>query len=223
MSGFHPRSATEAEGLQPLGFSTQDTVSRKYIRGIVFDLDGTLVDSQLDFASIRRDLGLPPGSLILESLANTPEGTSKDQMLQTLRTHELRGAERATLFPGVTEMLALLTTDEVPTAVLTRNSRECTDLVLERLGLRFSQVLTREDAPPKPDPTGLLHICRTWSLSPSKMAFFGDYVFDIEAGRAAGMTTVLYAPGALPAYANRADHVLRSFTEFPAWWEKRRR
>lgn len=189
------------------------------IRGMIFDLDGTLVDSRLDFPAIRSDLGLPAGHAILEALSEVPDGAAKDEMLAKLRVHELRGAECATLFPGVAEMLAFLAELAIPTAVLTRNSRESTNVMLERLQLRFSHVLTRDEAPPKPDPSGLLHICSAWEIAPQHVAFCGDYVFDLEAGRAAGMTTVLYSPGELPSFAEQADHVLRCFTEFPVWWE----
>lgn len=188
------------------------------LRGMIFDLDGTLVDSRLDFPAIKRDLGLPADKAILEALAEIPPGSHKDHLLARLRSHELRGAECATLFPGVRETLSFLQERAIPTAVLTRNSRECTTLMLERLNLSFSQVLTREDAPPKPDPSGLRQIAQRWQLDPGCLAFCGDYLFDLQAGRAAGMTTILFAPGALPTFADLADHVLRCFHDFPGWW-----
>lgn len=188
------------------------------VRGIVFDLDGTLIDSALDFDLIRHDMGLPRGRPILEALDEVPEGSDKDRMQAVLRSHELAGSDRATLFPGVSETLAFLRETGIPTGILTRNSRESTDHVLDRLSLRFDQVLTREDAPPKPDPTGLITICERWRLSPATVPFCGDYRFDLEAGRAAGMPTILYAPGELPDYKSLADHVLLCFTRFPTLW-----
>lgn len=190
------------------------------VRGMVFDLDGTLIDSALDFDLIRHDMGLPRGRPILEALAEVPEGPVKDRMRVILHEHELAGADRATLFPGVAETLSFLHSEKIPTAILTRNSRESTERVLNRLGLQFDLVYTREDAPPKPDPTGLIAICERWRLSPAVVPFCGDYKFDLEAGRAAGMSTVLYAPGELPDYAALADYVLRCFTEFASLWEK---
>ncbi|MDP1796391.1 MAG: haloacid dehalogenase-like hydrolase, partial [Planctomycetaceae bacterium] len=118
------------------------------VRGMVFDLDGTLIDSALDFDLMRHEMGLPYGRPILEALAEVPEGDDKDRMREILRAHELAGADRATLFPGVSDMLAFLHGEKIPTAILTRNSRESTERVLSRLGLLFDQVLTREDAPP---------------------------------------------------------------------------
>ena len=181
------------------------------IRGIIFDLDGTLVDSQLDFEAIRRDMGLPSQTPILEALTQTADGPDRDRMLAVLRTHELESAQRATLFDGVIEFLDWLDDCRVPRGILTRNSRECTDLVLNRLGLSFSPVLTREDAPPKPDPAGLLAICEQWRLPAAHVLFCGDYLFDLQAGRRAGMRTILFAPGDLPEFADQADLIWRDF------------
>lgn len=183
------------------------------LRGVIFDLDGTLVDSGLDFDAIRRDLGLSPGELILETVSMMPPGTEKDDCLLVLRNHELRGAHRATLMPGADELLAKLNDDGIPMAVLTRNSRESTDLTLSRLGLKFSMVVTRDEVPPKPDPAGLLMICEHWKIAPSESIYIGDYLFDIQAGQNAGMPTMLYTPGTPPDYANLADFTVQSFSE----------
>ena len=183
------------------------------LQGVIFDLDGTLIDSKLNFEAIRCDIGLPAGQPILEALAGMPDGSDKQAALEILRRHELHGAEVATPMPGVEQFLDELDRRQILRAVLTRNSRESTDIVLERLGLEFSPVLTREDAPPKPDPVGLLHVCREWQVSARRVLFVGDFLFDLQAGRNAGMRTVLYARGALPEYADQADFVIREFRE----------
>ena len=193
--------------------SNEPAIDLRPLHGVIFDLDGTLVDSALDFDAIRRDMGLPSGMPILESLNQIPAGSEKDQMLEVLRRHELNGATRATLYDGVREFLEWLDQREICRAVLTRNSRESTEIVLDRLDLCFEMALTREDAPPKPDPTGLLTICDAWDLQPAHVLFCGDYVFDLEAGSRAGMTTMLFAPRELPDFARQADHVLRSFRD----------
>ncbi len=185
--------------------------SNPAIRGIIFDLDGTLVDSKLDFEAIRRDMGLPSQTPILEALQGTTPGPDLERMHAVLHSHELRSAELATLFEGVTEFLQWVDEQPWQRAILTRNSRICTDLVLDRLKLRFSHVLTREDAAPKPDPEGLLAICRAWNLPPAEVVFCGDYLFDLQAGRRAGMRTILFAPGPVPEFADQADLVLRTF------------
>jgi HAD superfamily hydrolase (TIGR01509 family) len=183
------------------------------IRGVIFDLDGTLIDSGLDFDQMRRDMEFEPGQLILETLEALPEGERKQRCREILRQHEYRGATSATLMPGAVALLDELDRRQIPQAILTRNSREMTDLTLRRLRLEFSQVLTREDAPPKPDPQGLHVICREWQFEPRHVVFVGDFHFDVIAGRRAGMATILYAPGDVPDYAPEADFVISHLSQ----------
>lgn len=190
------------------------------IRGVIFDLDGTLLDTGLDFPAIRRDLGLPPDTPILEALAATPPGPELDRLWSIVREHELAGARRAQVYDGVPEFLEWLQGQGIPQAILTRNSRESAELSLARLNWSFAHILTREDAPPKPDPAGLLDICRRWTLPAGEVMFFGDYLYDLQAGRRAGMTTVLYAPGPMPPFAAEADHLLRCYADGPALMER---
>ncbi len=183
------------------------------VRGIIFDMDGTLVDSRLDYDAMRREMGLPSGVPILEALAAAPEGPARDQMLSTMRRHELQGADEAVLFEGVVEFLSHVKDRGISAAILTRNSRESTDRTLARLNLSFSPVITREDAPPKPDPAGVRMIAASWGLPAHEVIVIGDYLFDLQAGRGAGMRSILFAPGELPHFVHEADFVLRHFGE----------
>lgn len=183
------------------------------IRGVIFDLDGTLIDSGLDFDQMRRDMEFAPGEWILETIEGLEEGPRKERCLRILRDHEHRGATTASLMPGARELLDELSRRGLPVAILTRNSREMTELALSRLGLSVSQIVAREDAPPKPDPTGLVTICRNWQFDVSEVIFVGDFRFDLVAGRRAGIKTVLYAPLGLPDYASEADYVISSLLQ----------
>jgi len=183
------------------------------VLGVIFDLDGTLIDSGLDFDQMRRDMQFASGQFILETLESLPEGDRKERCRAILHEHEHCGAVTATLMPGARDLIADLDRRGIPQAILTRNSREMTDLALRRLQFDFSQVLTREDAPPKPDPAGLIAICRKWNVNVAEVIFVGDFQFDILAGRRAGIPTVLYAPGDRPDYADEADFVVRHLSE----------
>jgi HAD superfamily hydrolase (TIGR01509 family) len=183
------------------------------IRGVIFDLDGTLVDSGLDFPLMRREMGLPVGMPILEGLAEIGPGARIDECLRILDRHEQEAAERATLMPGAGELLAMLTERGVHQAILTRNSRTCSSRMLTRLGLSIACVLTREDGPPKPDPAGLLKICSIWKAHVTEVIFMGDYLHDINCGRNAGMRTILFAPNETPHYSLLADFCVSTFAE----------
>lgn len=184
------------------------------IQGIIFDLDGTLVDSRLDFASMREEIGMPAGQPILEHLEKLPPGPEKDRCWSIVCRHEHEGALRATLMPGVRDLLDQLERHGLPRGILTRNLGAPTQLTLERLQLRsyFSHVITREEAPPKPHPGGILKICQAWGVDPALVIFVGDYLFDIQAGKNAGSRTVLYLKDEKrPEYAGQADLVVSDF------------
>lgn len=162
------------------------------IRGLIFDLDGTLVDSGLDFDAMRREMGLAEKQPILEALPGLPE-PRRSECWTILERHEREGAQRAALMPGVAELMPALETRGLRRAIFTRNGRAATLLTLRRLNLHFDTIVAREDAPPKPDPTGIWKICALWGLPHEQVAMVGDYLFDIEAGRRAGVRTACYA------------------------------
>lgn len=160
-------------------------------KGLVFDLDGTLVDSKLDFDQLRNDLGLSPQEPILEAVQEWP--LEKQRWAhQIIDNHELAGAQCSVIYPGVAELLQTLAKKQVPSAVFTRNSRRATEITLDKHNLRFSHVITRNDAPAKPDPTGLLQIAKHFQLVPRDILYVGDYLYDLKAGLAAQIPTALY-------------------------------
>jgi HAD superfamily hydrolase (TIGR01509 family) len=195
------------------------------IRGVIFDLDGTLVDSRLDFPAMRREIGLPPDNPVLEGVLAL-NGLAAARAWEIVERHERAGAETATVMAGVPELLDELRRRAIQTAVVTRNGRAFARDTLRRLELPIELVMTRDDAPPKPNPAALLHVLKTWKLAGPSAAMVGDFRFDLEAGRAAGMRTVLYSAetseGELTLWRPLADFVVPSFVESDpllAWLE----
>ncbi len=185
------------------------------VRGVVFDLDGTLVVQELDFEAMRREIGLPTGTPLLEALERM-DGDARTAAVAVLRRHELAAAETARLTPGVAAFLDDISARGIRRAVLSRNMREAVEKVLRRCGLTFDLVLAREDAPYKPNPEGLWQICAAWGLAPDEVLMVGDYLYDIQAGRRAGTRTALVTHGRDLPFAHLADVAFASFEDLPA-------
>ena len=131
-----------------------------------------------------------------------------------MHEHERRAADQAELQPGACETIDRLRERGIPVAILTRNSRISTGTVLDRLAIRVDAIRTRDDGVVKPSPEPVLALCRTLGVDPGASWMVGDYLFDIQAGRAAGATTILLqVADAPPSFAREADHVIQSLPE----------
>ena len=190
-------------------------------QGVIFDLDGTLVDSKLDFSVLCQQLGWPAGTPILEHLATITDSNEYQRAVTIIEQFELAGAQSADWMPGAAELLALLQQQQIPTAILTRNMRSATQHCLQRLGIAVDLVLTREDAPAKPDPTGLLIIAGHWQKAPADLLFIGDFHFDLSTARAAGMPSCLYLNPDNGHYRDQADFVLQHFAELAQRYQQK--
>jgi HAD superfamily hydrolase (TIGR01549 family) len=151
-------------------------------------MDGTLTHSHLDYELIRSEMGIPHGRPILEHMQHM-DASECLQAKEILRRHENRAAEECLLADGAHRLLDELTNRGLRTALLTRNSAESVRTVLRRFGLSFDICVSREDATPKPSPEPVWHIATSLGLQPRQLLVVGDYLFDVQAGHAAGALT----------------------------------
>lgn len=186
------------------------------LKGFIFDLDGTLFDSKLDFDLMRTDLNFPKDVPILEHLELITDENERVKCHDIIHQHELKGAQIAKPFPGVLELLELLKEKNIPHAIITRNSKVPTTYLLEKYKLDYIYTITREDFIPKPDPTSLLHIQKTWGISQHQLCYIGDFLHDLQAARNAGMKAILYRNHKNQAFESEADYILHDFNEIIA-------
>ncbi|MFO8007105.1 MAG: HAD family hydrolase [Candidatus Brocadiia bacterium] len=164
------------------------------IRGVIFDMDGTLVDSPLDFRRIREECGVPPDRPVLEHLESLGQAERR-RVEAILARHEHRAASECTVRDGAAEVVAELKERGYRTALLTRNSADSVRAVLERFPLALDCWVSREHACPKPSPEPVLRIARSLELEPRELLVVGDYLFDVQAGKAAGSRTAFLETG----------------------------
>jgi phosphoglycolate phosphatase-like HAD superfamily hydrolase len=88
-----------------------------------------------------------------------------------------------------------------------------TEMTLLKHGLQFSIVMTRDDAPAKPDPTALHSITKKWGLKNHEVLFVGDYLYDLQAGLAAQVPTALFLSNPPDFDTKGATFCFSSFTE----------
>lgn len=187
-------------------------------KALIFDLDGTLADSRLDFPAMRHELQAPADTGLLEYIEKLRCPKEQARAMDVVHRHEVAGAQTASWIPGAEETLHTLHRKDIPTAIVTRNSRRAAKLTMQRLGMPAIPLLAREDAAPKPDPEALLMLASKWQLEPAHCAFVGDFRYDIEAAERAGMQAILYVgQGAVPTEHPDEVPVLRDFTALLDW------
>lgn len=222
-------SSSSSVGSVMSGESTNAIDRLKACKGIVFDLDNTLVSSPLDFKAMRRALmdavgvGESNKEDILLELKNL-DADSKAHALDLIRGMEIEAARAMKLLPGASELMRQIDSKRVSRAILTRNCDEAVDLfhaVIEREAIPEMSVAVSRDTLPldcvKPRPDGVLHICKRWGLDPSTVAMVGDSLYnDIQSGKSAGCSVTVYVGPDRPDSSIQADIRIASLHELTA-------
>ena len=198
----------------------------KHIQAVLFDLDGTLIDSAPDLGAaadkMRTDRGLAPLPLLdyrpmagagargmLSVAFGIAPGHADFEALKEefFANYESCMTERTYAFDGVAELIAHLNHAGLKWGVVT-NKSERFALPLTRAMALFgtAQTIVGGDTTPhaKPHPAPLLEAARQIGVAPERCAYVGDDERDIIAGRAAGMPTVAAAYGYLGRTADTA-------------------
>src|SRR5512136_2940465 len=115
------------------------------IRGIIFDMDGTITAPYFDFATIKTEAGI--GDVDMLDYLRYATDAEHDRIHKILLRFEEAGVRDAKLNRGARTLLNFLARHKIPTALLTRNSRRSVDGVCRKLKLKFDITISREDGP----------------------------------------------------------------------------
>lgn len=159
-------------------------------RCVLFDMDGTLYESGIDFLGLRAELGLPRNGMpILTQLQSAPAETRR-RGIERLHAVEAEGAEAARPMPGAQELLTWLRDRGVRCGLVTNNTRRSVETILARHPLPLDVVLTRDDGRTKPDPYLIREGMQRLGIPRSCTAVVGDTHLDAIAAHAAGVRRI---------------------------------
>lgn len=193
------------------------------VQAVFFDLDGTLVDTAPDLGyalnlqlarhgrpTLSDDEIRPYASHGSRGLLGLGFGiTPEDPQFIVLRDEYLHLYDQVftrqpALFKGMQQLLDALAHHQIPWGIVTNKPRRFTQPLVASLGLHTQAacVVSGDDAPqPKPSPATLLMACAQAGVDPQYCVYVGDAERDIQAGKAAGMQTVV----ALFGYLDESD------------------
>ena len=212
------------------------------MQAVLFDLDGTLIDTAADFIRIIQQMCRDEGRDVVDAdLIRTqvsegaramvklvyPELNVEDPIFLAHRQRflDLYGADIAVdtdLFEGMYPLLEQLEQNNIPWGIVTNKPRGLSESLLEALSLteRCAVLVCPEDvSKTKPDPEPMYLAAKQINIAPEQCIYVGDHPRDIDAGRYANMYTILAAYGYLPLQhkddlaAWQADAIVNNVTE----------
>jgi len=155
------------------------------IKLAVFDMDGTVFKSHLDWLKIREELNISPGGNILEEIYMNNRVDKK--RLEILENYEKENTLKTEPINGISEFIIFLKRENITTVLLTNNNRENTDYLLDKFHLNFDLVVTRELKLWKPDPEAFFYAMKKTGSTPGETISIGDSHYDVKASQRANV------------------------------------
>lgn len=181
------------------------------LQAVLFDLDGTLVRTKIDFPAMRSDIRQRARDvygaselilqqsdsldIIAETVALLPaeeRESARRDLYAILEKHEEAGCAHPEPIAGATSLLSELQTRRIRVAIVTRNARSIALDLCRSMNLAAEVIIAREDTTTyKPHPDPILLACDRLGVPPRRTAMVGDLWADVAAGEAAGCATTI--------------------------------
>ena len=181
-------------------------------KGVIFDLDGTLIDSVQDICAFANrklaEYGYPTHTVdryidwigdgarkLIERACpqDIDSSTFEKLFAEYLHIYECDKHTESVLYDGIPELLDRLNADKVPMAILTNKPHKVMLSTIESYFKKWDFVIVQgqeEGKPRKPDPAAALEIAEIMQLAPEDIVFIGDSAVDVKTGNGSGMTSI---------------------------------
>lgn len=209
------------------------------VHAVLFDLDGTLIDTNIDFPLMQKEMhalanscGIAESRIkeldilaIVDYIVSSLKADSQEERARLVRKKALNKLEEievahsgnARLVKGTPELLQRLREACIKIGIVTRNCSRAVERSIVHTGLSFDILLTRDDVPyVKPHPDHILRALAMLDIRPEEAVTVGDHTLDVRCGRAAGTKTVGFLRKRRPDDffdAEQPDIVIRDLSE----------
>jgi len=192
----------------------------KKIKAVVFDLDNTLVSSQINFQHLREQIDCPRNQDLLTFADALPSQAEQQHAHQLILDHELSDAASSAPMKGCLPLLNYLRDCGFHLGIVTRNCQAATKMKLAHCAISIERVVSREEFAPKPEPDALLALKQEWRLENSQLLYVGDYLYDLEAAENAQMPSCLVTNGINKPFDHQASVVVDNLEELKTLFVK---
>ena len=201
---------------------------------MIFDLDGTLVDSINDLAysvnrlrqfyhlpklptkKIASFIGKGVNNLVKDSLFDAPHIPFDQALKKGIEIYQDNMFKKTTVYDGYHQLIKVLNKHKIQKAILSNKLQSLLNQLAKHLGLdkEFPIILGPETVPPKPSPIGIKKILTQFSIHPQHCLMVGDSLADILAGENANIRTCFLKNGIGTFEPNqKVDFVLKDIKE----------
>jgi HAD superfamily hydrolase (TIGR01549 family) len=181
------------------------------LKGVIFDMDGTVVDVTYDWNQIKAELN-SQGKPILIYLKGLEE-PEKSEKWKVLEKHESEATQKARLKPGMRGFLDLLSQKGIKIALVTNNSQRSVSFLLEKFNLEFDCIISRESGLWKPSGAPFQAVLEKLGLEKEECCVVGDSHFDIKAAEETGIPNVFILNEDKEKFATMPAEVFSSVEE----------